>query len=85
MENEGSTTMSEAEIDNDRIDDTLLALMYLSLHNADRHSGLVRSWKSFDWEVMNRLYAKEMIFHPVNKAKSVILTEEGRKRCEALF
>jgi hypothetical protein len=77
--------MSDAEIDTDRIDDAVLALLYLGLHDADEFSGLERSWKSFDWEVMNRLHAKEMIFDPVNKAKSVVLTEEGRKRCEALF
>jgi len=32
-----------------------------------------------------RLHAKDLIFDPVGKAKSVVLTEEGRRRCEALF
>lgn len=34
---------------------------------------------------MNCLYEKGLIFDPANKAKSVVLTEEGVKRCEELF
>ncbi len=77
--------MDQPEIDTDRIDDAILALMYLTLHDADRFTGLVRAWKSFDWDAMNRLYDKDLIFDPVGKAKSVLLTETGRERCEALF
>lgn len=73
------------EVDNDRIDDAVLALLYLGLHAEDRFSGLARSWKSFDWAAMNRLFEKDMIHDPVGKAKSVVLTKEGRKRSEALF
>jgi hypothetical protein len=79
------TAMSERDIDEDRIDEAVLALLYLGLHDRDKISGLSRSWKSFDWEAMNRLYAKGLIFDPVNKAKSVLLTEEGHRRCEELF
>ena len=67
------------EIDFDRIDDTVLALLYLGLHDDGR------AWKSFDWEAMNRLYDKGMISDPVGKAKSVAFTEEGRRRSEELF
>ena len=34
---------------------------------------------------MNRLHAKELISDPVGKAKSVVLTAEGLRRCEVLF
>ena len=34
---------------------------------------------------MSRLHEKELIFDAVNKAKSVVLTEEGMRRSEALF
>ena len=34
---------------------------------------------------MNRLHEKGMISDPVGKAKSVIFTEEGQNRSEALF
>ena len=59
------------ETDEDRVDDAVLALLYLTL---DRDG---RAWKGFDWSVMNRLHDKGMIHNPVGKAKSVLLTEEG--------
>jgi hypothetical protein len=77
--------MSRPDIDLDRIDDAVLALMYLTLHDKDKFSRLARAWKSFDWDAISRLHEKELIFDPVNKAKSVVLTEEGMRRSEALF
>ncbi len=53
------------EIDKDKIDDAVLALLYLTL---DRDG---RAWKGFDWSAMNRLHQKGFIGDPVNKAKSV--------------
>ncbi|MBC7152947.1 MAG: hypothetical protein H5U22_26625 [Rhizobium sp.] len=67
------------EIDKEKIDDAILAMLFLSL---DRDG---RSWKSFDWDAMNRLHEKGYIGNPVNKAKSVILTDEGMERSERLF
>jgi hypothetical protein len=68
-----------AEIDTDRIDDAVLALLYLGLHDT------CRVWKSFDWATMDRLHKKGMISNPVGKAKSVILTDEGIKKSGRLF
>lgn len=65
--------------DEDRVDDAVLALMYLTIH--DR----VRSWKGFDWDALNRLHEKGFIADPKNKTKSVVLTEEGLARSEELF
>src|SRR5262249_28449793 len=59
------------DIDNDKIDEAVLALLSLTLHDD------VRAWKSFDWEAMNRLFEKGYILNPVGKAKSVVLTEKG--------
>ncbi len=73
------------EIDTDRIDDTVLALLYLTTHDADRISGRARAWKTFSWKVMDRLYEKGLIGDPASKAKSVVLTAEGQQRSEALF
>ena len=67
------------EIDTDKIDDAVLALLQLTLHDGQR------AWKTFDWDVMDRLYRKGMIDNPANKAKSVILSDDGIKRSDALF
>lgn len=70
------------EIDKDKIDDTVLALLYLTTFN-DKYS--VRAWKGHDWESLKRLYEKDLISDPKSKAKSVVLTEEGAKLSEKLF
>lgn len=67
------------DIDEDKIDEAALALMYLTLHDH------FRAWKQIDWEVTNRLHEKGLICDPVGKAKSVVLTDEGLKQSEALF
>ena len=77
--------MGEPDIDLDRIDEAALALLYLTIHDADRFSGTARAWKSLDWDVMNRLHDKGLIGDPVGKAKSVVMTEEGLRQSEAAF
>ena len=67
------------DIDTDRIDEAVLALLYLGRHEHNR------AWKSFDWGAMERLHKQDFIFNPVSKAKSVVFTEEGLKRAEAMF
>ena len=77
--------MSKPDIDPDLIDEAVLALLHLTLH---RDSGPVpawRAWKSFDWGALARLHDKDLILDPVGKAKSVMLTEEGRRRSEEAF
>jgi hypothetical protein len=77
--------MAELEIDTDLIDEAVLALMFLTLHKNWAWEPHWRAWKSFDWDAMDRLHEKELIFDPVGKAKSVVLTEEGQRRCEAAY
>jgi hypothetical protein len=67
------------DIDDDKIDDTVLGLLWLTLHN-ERYA-----WKGFDWATTDRLYKKGMIADPVNKSKSLVLTDEGLERSEKLF
>ena len=74
--------MNDREIDTDLIDEAVLALMFLTLHG---DTWAVRAWKGFDWDALGRLHAKNLIFDPVGKAKSVVLTEEGLKQCEQAF
>jgi hypothetical protein len=64
------------DIDTDKIDQAVLALLLLG-----RHDGY-RAWKSFDWEVMGRLHHKGYITDPVSKTKSVLFTEEGLRESE---
>ncbi|WP_257325555.1 DUF6429 family protein [Pseudoalteromonas rhizosphaerae] len=70
---------TETQIDEDKIDEAALALMYLTLHDH------CRVWKQIDWDVTNRLHEKGLIGDPVGKAKSVILTDDGLKHAERLF
>jgi hypothetical protein len=69
--------------DTDRIDQAVLALLYLGLHDVNR------AWKGFDWAAMDRLYEKGFISDPRGKAKSVAFTDEGlaeaRRLVEELF
>ncbi|HUL36521.1 MAG TPA: DUF6429 family protein [Thermodesulfobacteriota bacterium] len=67
------------EPDFDKIDNTVLALLYLTLHDE------VRAWKGFDFDVMDRLFEKGYILDPRNKTKSVILTEKGLEKSKELF
>jgi hypothetical protein len=66
-------------IDQQKIDEAVLALLYLTLHDE------CRAWKSFDWNAMNRLHEKGFICDPASKAKSVVLTGEGLAEAERLF
>jgi hypothetical protein len=66
------------ELDERKIQDAVLALLYLTL-NKDH-----RAWKSFDWESMNQLHERGMILDPRSKAKSVVLTEEGEAEAKRL-
>ena len=66
-------------VDEERIDEVVLALLWLTLHDERR------AWKGFDWAVLGRLHAKGLIADPVGRAKSVVLTDEGLRQAEALF
>jgi peptidoglycan hydrolase CwlO-like protein len=66
-------------LDTDRIDDTVLALLYLTLHDQ------YRAWKGFDWDTLSRLHEKGMIENPVGKAKSVEFTTDGLRRSKEMF
>jgi hypothetical protein len=67
------------DIDTDKIDESVLALLYLTLHDG------VRAWKGHDWDAMDRLHRKGMIDNPVGRAKSVVLTDEGLSESKRLF
>lgn len=70
-EGDPQDTEQEAEPDLDRIDEAVLALLVLGLHDESR------AWKTFDWAALDRLHAKGLISNPVGRAKSVVFTEAG--------
>ena len=65
--------------DTDRIDQAVLALLYLGLHESSR------SWKTFDRDAMARLHRQGFISDAVGKAKSVTFTEAGLGESERLL
>ena len=67
------------KLNTDRIDEAVLALLHLGLHDG------TRAWKSFDWGAMARLHEKGYITDPVGKAKSVMFMEEGLRESERLL
>jgi hypothetical protein len=72
-----------ANLDQSKIDRTVLALLSLTIHEGNR------AWKTIDWDAMNRLHANGFISDPVGAAKSVALTEvglaEARRLARELF
>ncbi|RON67541.1 hypothetical protein BK675_16040 [Pseudomonas fluorescens] len=62
------------EYDMKLIDDAVLAL--LAAYSSDDGN----AWKGYDFEIMNRLHAQGLISNPVNRNKSIWLTEEGLER-----
>jgi hypothetical protein len=70
------------EYDRDKVEEMVLALLWLTAHR-DRFGE--RAWKSHDWDALDRLHEKGYISDPKSKAKSVALTDEGIERARALF
>lgn len=66
-------------LDEGKIDQAVLALLYLGLHDG------TRAWKSFNWEALNRLHEKGFIADPRGKAKSVVFTENGLNEARRLL
>ena len=67
--------------DPDRIEDAVLALLWLTSFS-EGHGGFAcrRAWKGHDWEALGRLHQKGLISDPVGKSKSIVFTEEGAGR-----
>ena len=68
--------------DTNKVDDMVLALLHLT---SSSDQGIVRAWKSHDWDALDRLCEKGLISDPKTKTKSVVLSEEGAPRARELF
>jgi hypothetical protein len=70
------------DYDKEKVDEMVLALLHLtSFHDL----GLVRAWKSHDWDALDRLHEKGFISDPKNKSKSIVLSEDGVRKAQELF
>jgi len=67
------------ELDNDKLDAAALAILSLTLHDGRR------VWKQVDWAVTDRLYENGLIENPAGRAKSLVLTDEGLAKAEAVL
>ena len=67
------------KIDTERIDEAVLALLVLGLHDGNR------AWKSFDWDALSRLHRLGYISDPATSNKSVVLSQEGLHRAHELL
>ena len=70
------------EYDKDKVDEMVLALMYLT--SSQNQCG-TRAWKGLDSAVLDRLHKKGYISDPKGKGPSIALSEEGGKLSKALF
>jgi hypothetical protein len=71
------------EYDADKVDEAVLALLMLTVHEESEFGA--RAWKGHDWDALNRLHEKGFIGDPVSKAKSVVVTPEGLAKGHELF
>jgi hypothetical protein len=70
------------DYDQDKVDEMVLALLFLTSFD---DGPATRAWKGQDWEAMDRLFEKGYISDPKSKAKSVVLSQGGKKLSEELF
>jgi hypothetical protein len=71
------------EYDRDKVDEMVLALLYLTV--TEQGEWGARAWKSHDWDALDRLHAKGYISDPKSKAKSVVLSAEAMERARRLI
>ena len=70
--------------DKDKVDEMVLALLYLTHFKEGKHN-TYKAWKGIDWDVLDRLHNKNLIYDPKNKNKSIIFTEDGFNLSKRLF
>ncbi|MGH7787599.1 MAG: DUF6429 family protein [Candidatus Binatia bacterium] len=70
------------DYDRDRVDEAVLALLWLTMFEDPPQT---RAWKGYDWDSLDRLHAKGLIGDPKSKARSVVVTADGKERARELF
>ncbi|MGH8214950.1 MAG: DUF6429 family protein [Rhodanobacteraceae bacterium] len=69
-------------LDNDRVDYIILALLWA---NSFKEPGGHRAWKSLDWDALDRLHERGLIGNPRSRAHSVTLSDEAFQHGGELF
>jgi len=67
----------------DKVDEAALALMYLTTFT--ERGQQARTWKGFDWDILDRMFERGWISDPQTKAKSVVVLEEAQRLSRELF
>ena len=70
------------EYNQDKVDDMVLALLYLT--SSTNEFG-TRAWKGLDVKILDRLVAKGLVSDPGDKSPTLLLTPEGAERSKGLF
>ena len=65
------------DIDQEKVEQTVLALLYLTSFK-DKFG--LRTWKGYDWQVMNFLHEKGYISNPGNKSQVSCVYRGGGKK-----
>lgn len=79
---QGSRATQRPNYSQEKVDETVIALLSLTMFD---QRGVTRAWKSHAWEVLDRLCEKGWIHDPKGKAKSVVLTDDGKRVAQAMF
>ena len=64
------------DIDQEKVEQTVLALLYLTSFK-DKFG--LRTWKGYDWQVMNFLHEQGYISNPATKPSQLRLPRRGKK------
>ena len=64
-----------------KLGEAVLALLYACSFD---EQGVRRSWKTYDWDITQRLFEQGFIDDPRGNRKSVLLSSEGEKCGKAL-
>jgi len=70
------------KVDQNKIEEVAMALLSLTMF--EEH-GTTRAWKGLDWDVLGALHARGWIADPKSKAKSVVISPEGKAAAQALL
>lgn len=70
------------EYDKDKVDETVLALLYLTSSH-DKYG--TRAWKGLDVKVIQRLFQRGFINEPERNSPTLLLTKSGEALSKELF